>query len=189
MIGDAAGGFIVSWHDRRTPDFGNIYAERVDANGNILWDPAGEPLCVATGTQQRGRLVPISNSGAIVSWDDDRTGVSDVYANMVSGSGGVSDAPLAGVAAPLLSLASQNPARGVARFQLQLPSTRAVAMDVMDVAGRRVRSLAHQSFAAGAHSLTWDGTDDAGVAVGSGVYFVRLTAGEARESSRVVMLR
>jgi len=48
-----------------------------------------------------------------------------------------------------------------------------VRVQVYDVAGRRVRTLADRVFPAGEARLDWDGTDDAGRAVGRGVYFVR----------------
>src|SRR6185436_15988005 len=100
------------------------------------------------------------------------------YANLVSGGGGVTAAQLAGVDAPILALASANPTRGPARFQLQLPGATAVTTDVCDVAGRRLCSLASGTLGAGTHSIRWDGTANSGAPVPAGVYFVRVTAGE-----------
>jgi flagellar hook assembly protein FlgD len=63
-------------------------------------------------------------------------------------------------------------------------------MDVCDVTGRRVRSLASdRTFASGTHALMWDGANDLGAHVPDGVYFVRLIAGNASETSRVVVVR
>ena len=42
---------------------------------------------------------------------------------------------------------------------------------------------------AGSHDVQWDGRDGAGVTVGSGVYFYRLTAGSFTESRKMVMLK
>ena len=44
---------------------------------------------------------------------------------------------------------------------------------VLDVAGRRIRSISNETLAAGRHTVTWDGADDFGTKVGSGVYFLR----------------
>ncbi len=60
---------------------------------------------------------------------------------------------------------------------------------VYDTRGRRVRRLAEATLAAGRHALPWDGTDDAGRPVGSGVYFVRLRAGGLDEVRKVTRLR
>ena len=48
-----------------------------------------------------------------------------------------------------------------------------VQVSIYDVAGRRVRTLADRVFAAGEHTLQWDGSDDSGVKLARGVYFVR----------------
>ena len=60
-------------------------------------------------------------------------------------------------------------------------------VDVLDVAGRRVRTLASGPFSAGTHTLRWDGIDDAGHSVAAGVYFARVVAGAGED--RVKLLR
>lgn len=188
LMSDAAGGFIATWKDLRN-DSGDIFAQRVDASGNLMWAPSGAPLCVASGTQNLPVIVAGAN-GMIAAWQDARTGTLDIYANQVSTGGGVSDAPVVGAAGSLLSLLSENPTRGAARFRLSLPDARSVAVDVHDVSGRRVRSLAApRTLGAGTHTVAWDGDDDSGAHVPAGVYFVRLTAGLASEASRVVVVR
>ena len=49
-------------------------------------------------------------------------------------------------------------------------------------------TLARGAFAAGPHSVTWRGTDDAGKSVAPGLYFVRLDAGGGRATRRVIRL-
>ena len=62
-------------------------------------------------------------------------------------------------------------------------------VELFDLAGRRVRSVAQGAFAAGYHADTWDGHDERGIAVADGVYFLRAsTAGEATQL-KVVVLR
>jgi flagellar hook assembly protein FlgD len=60
---------------------------------------------------------------------------------------------------------------------------------VLDASGRRVRTLADGAGTAGAHSAAWDGHDDAGRAVPPGIYFAALNLGDARATSRLVVLR
>lgn len=64
-----------------------------------------------------------------------------------------------------------------------------VHLAVYDVSGRLVRGLVHGDVAAGRYAILWDGTDDAGRVVGSGVYFYRLEAGELRETRTMVMTK
>lgn len=61
-------------------------------------------------------------------------------------------------------------------------------LTVYDAMGRRVRTLFHGP-AVGRHSIDWDGRDDAGRAVGAGVYFAKLTAGGSSETMRMILLR
>jgi hypothetical protein len=63
--------------------------------------------------------------------------------------------------------------RGASTVRLGVAKTGRVQVNVFDVAGRKVRSLADRVFPAGEHILRWDGTDDTGSKVPRGVYFVR----------------
>ena len=60
---------------------------------------------------------------------------------------------------------------------------------VLDVLGRRVRLLREGQFACGVDVIRWDGKDDQGLEVSSGVYFVRLEAAEELKTKKVVLLR
>jgi hypothetical protein len=63
-------------------------------------------------------------------------------------------------------------------------------IDVIDVAGRRVRELVRGAAEPGVVSTKlWDGRTDGGSLAAPGVYFARLTAGGAAEAVRVQMLR
>lgn len=60
---------------------------------------------------------------------------------------------------------------------------------VYDVRGRRVRTLVEEPRGAGRHEVVWDGTDDRGARVASGVYHVQFRGAEALETKRVVLLK
>jgi hypothetical protein len=82
-----------------------------------------------------------------------------------------------------------NPTRAASSIHFVLPSARAVTIDVLDVTGRRVRSLsAGQAMTAGEHVLSWDGRDESGSRVRAGVYLVKLTAGREQGTRKVVRL-
>ena len=49
-VPDGAGGVIIAWWDNRTPDT-DVYAQRLDADGYMLWTPEGVPVCTYTGMQ------------------------------------------------------------------------------------------------------------------------------------------
>lgn len=82
-----------------------------------------------------------------------------------------------------------NPARGAARIDFETPARGAVALEIVDVGGRRVARRDAGMVERGPGSIAWDGRDDAGRPVAPGLYLVRLTIGDATATDRVLMLR
>jgi len=82
-----------------------------------------------------------------------------------------------------------NPVNPRAQVAFQLAEAGAVQVRIYDAAGSLVRTLLDGYREAGEAELTWDGRDEAGQEVGSGVYFVRLTAKRQQDSAKLVILR
>ncbi len=82
-----------------------------------------------------------------------------------------------------------NPCRGEARLGFDLPVAADVQLTIFDVAGRRVIELLEGRQAAGPQQLSWNGRDQAGRPVGSGVYLVRLQWNATVETRRLIRLR
>lgn len=80
-----------------------------------------------------------------------------------------------------------NPFNPKTDIRFALPSAGDVTLEVFDVEGRRVRVLAEGHHVAGEHTVTWDGRDDAGTSVSSGMYFYRL-AGDTETRTRKMLL-
>ena len=62
-------------------------------------------------------------------------------------------------------------------------------LHIFDVLRRRVRTLVDSPQPAGSHRRVWDGTDQGGRPVATGVYFYRLDTGSERVARRMVLLR
>jgi hypothetical protein len=77
----------------------------------------------------------------------------------------------------------------VVGLRLELPSRMAVRLAVYDLAGRRRTTLLDGEIPAGVTDITWDGRDQGGARVASGIYFVRLTFAGGGRLSKIVMLR
>jgi hypothetical protein len=91
---------------------------------------------------------------------------------------------------PALTLEFQsvwpNPFRASTRIAFDVPSQGHVTLEVFDVLGRRVRTLWNGSLPPGAHRVQWNG--DAENAV-SGVYFIRLSQGNASVTTKMILVR
>lgn len=82
-----------------------------------------------------------------------------------------------------------NPLRDASWIAYRLPRQTRASLDVLDSGGRIVRPLFHGDANAGFHELLWDGTGADGERLPSGVYWLRLTAGDVRASRTVLVLR
>ena len=83
---DGFGGAIIAWRDSRSsnPD---IYAQRVDGVGNILWQGDGEVVCDAINTQTDIVILADGYEGAFIAWEDGRWGSSHVFLQQVDTAG------------------------------------------------------------------------------------------------------
>ena len=64
-----------------------------------------------------------------------------------------------------------------------------VRLEILDLLGRTVRCLIESPIEPGFHTFPWDGRDDGGRAVASGLYIVRLRAGQQVRSEKVIRIR
>lgn len=90
MTSYGSGGAIVTWYDDRSVTTTEIYAQKINGGGGVLWDTVGVLLNSVTG----GSLYPqlISDAGgAIICWLDRRNGNTDynIYAQKVNASGAI----------------------------------------------------------------------------------------------------
>jgi hypothetical protein len=88
IVADGSGGAILAWEDRRAIEY-KVYAQRVNTSGRVEWATNGIPVCGAAGYQASPRVVTDGSGGAILDWQDSRSGGLDVYAQRVNGSGAV----------------------------------------------------------------------------------------------------
>lgn len=82
-----------------------------------------------------------------------------------------------------------NPFNPQTAIAFSLPERLNVKLEVFDMLGRSVATLAEGPMTAGSHTLIWNGRDRAGRTVSSGVYLYRLTAGSYAETKKMLFLK
>ena len=93
-------------------------------------------------------------------------------------------------AARLALRTGPNPSAGHdVTIRYTVDARRRTLLQIQDLTGRVVRTLARSTATAGAYSVVWDGRDDAGTEVESGVYFCRLSASGQTASAQIVVTR
>lgn len=166
----------------------------------LLSDPNGTPIGVRTLDQVDGVRVTLSGSGRP---DSTRTTAGAwEFAHLAAGDWGVRVA-VGGVTTDVTYLgirpkddlvvrdtlvlgrsgdlsASPNPFQFQTAIRFAVPADTRVRLQVVDLAGHLRRVLADRTFVAGAHILTWDGTNDAGKPLPYGNYAIVFLAGADR---------
>jgi flagellar hook assembly protein FlgD len=97
-----------------------------------------------------------------------------------------------GAGAPLgirLERNAPNPFNPSTTFRMTLPEAQQVRLVVFDIHGRQVRSLLDGVSEAGSQLVEWDGRDDAGRELASGVYVARFESAGLAESWKVVLAK
>jgi flagellar hook assembly protein FlgD len=82
-----------------------------------------------------------------------------------------------------------NPFNPTTTIGFSLPEATQVELDIYDVSGRRVRTLVDGRREAKRYAVEWDGRDDGGTRVASGIYFYRIVAGRHVETKKMVLLK
>ncbi len=80
-----------------------------------------------------------------------------------------------------------NPFNPSVTIELQVPRTAVVRVDIHDVSGRLVRAATLGELAAGQHRHEWDGRDNRGQRVASGIYLAKIRIGDALVTRKLVL--
>ena len=192
--------FVVAWEDKRDAiiyfdERTDVYGTRVTTDGSVL-DPSGVPLAADVVPEGRPALTSIGGE-VLMATSTFRTDPSlaayRIAIQRTAGEGvtAVPDvAPVTDATIRLLG-ARPNPTVAATTIRFALGSSSPVTIRVFDAGGRLVRTLVdHEPMTAAAmHEVPWEGRDDVGRAVGSGVYFYRVRTPHETVGGKIVKRR
>ncbi|MBI2417148.1 MAG: family 10 glycosylhydrolase [Ignavibacteriales bacterium] len=82
-----------------------------------------------------------------------------------------------------------NPFNASTRIRFSIPVNEIVKIDIYDVLGNYITTLAHKQMNAGTHELDWTGNDAFGLSVPSGMYFVKIQSGSFVQVRKMILLK
>ena len=182
VIPDAEGGALLGF-----TEFGVIKAQKVSASGTREFGDNG--ILIGQGGAARG--VTDGAGGMIMAWNR-AVGAQnvDIFAQRITASGSVPT----GVDTPARSASLfvrdiyPNPFAGATTLEIEMAAPSDVRVGVFDVAGRRVREMTLPA-SAGSQRVEFDGRDDSGKLLASGVYFCRIEARGESVTRKMVITR
>ena len=175
--------------DTGRSDAGAAYIFERDAAGN--WSEAAKIQASDKEFGENfGESVSISGNFILVGAPKDRNGflIENGAVYVFAG------APV-GIAGSTLPQAFEleqnypNPFNPSTTIGFTLPQSAAISLKIFDINGQLVKTLLNGTRAAGTHRVIWDGTDQFGAGVASGVYLYRLSAGSFTQIRKMMLIK
>ncbi|MFH1279668.1 MAG: T9SS type A sorting domain-containing protein [Candidatus Eisenbacteria bacterium] len=184
------GGFVLAFTtDPVGPDSGDVCLLKTDSLGTVVW----ERTFGRNGSDGGGALDVTGDSGYVVagvlatadaSWEG--------YLVKTDTQGVVTDVIMASspsIRGMFLAPVSPNPLNPTASVRFDLSEPQDVVLEVYDTSGRRIAELVRSRHGPGESVVLWDGRDQHGRAIPSGIYFARLQAGDFTATRKMVLVR
>jgi len=82
-----------------------------------------------------------------------------------------------------------NPFNPSTTIDFTLAQPGAVKIDIFNIKGQKVKTLIDDAFAKGSHSIVWNGTDNIGKPVSSGLYFYKMSTAEYTSTRKMLLMK
>ncbi|MCJ7497720.1 MAG: T9SS type A sorting domain-containing protein, partial [candidate division Zixibacteria bacterium] len=198
---DGSGKFVITWQDDRNGSI-DIYAQNYNANGTSLGKNYLVPNAFYALNASFAQLYPAvgaTNSDIYFTWQDNRRAKGwDIYAKVVDWNWtDVGDEQNAGLPNRFeLSQNHPNPFNPTTTIPFRVGSSwfmvhssTHTSLIIYNILGQKVRTLVDEEKLPGSYQVIWDGRDDSGKEVTSGIYFYQLKTENYTETKKMVLLR
>ena len=79
--------YVIAWIDFSADLDGDVYAQKIDGEGNLLWQEGGVPVCTLAGMQIALNMEPDNEGGVYIIWVDSRNPSKDLFGQRLSANG------------------------------------------------------------------------------------------------------
>lgn len=192
-VSNGIGGIIIS---RDWWDTDRHFAQNLDSFGNALWG-AADVLYSSRPNFERLFAVSDGKGGAIFIWSGftPNRGILYQRINKYGQLGGlttrITDSPSLSTADFLLCQNYPNPfnERTIIRYQLYQVTAHLTNLIIYDIRGKAVRTLVDEFQTRGNHKVVWNGKNNEGIDVASGIYFYQLKTNGFIQAKKLTLIR
>ena len=184
VTGDGTGGAVVVWQDSSAGNW-DVYSQRLDKNGNILWASNGVPVGIATGDQTSPKNISDGYGGSIYSFQDKRSGTNDIYVHRIFNNG-------ASVGVKDLNIVSEaecfpNPFEDKFELKFYLLKEEKISVRIYNSSGQLISEpVIDKNMAAGNNSIKINTEENQ---LAEGVYFLELKGGDFSKQIKLIKVK
>ena len=185
LICDPNGNTVACWFDARTNPQWDIYAQKFDGSGIILWEVEGKEVSIVNSYKSWKNIAITNNEDYIVTWGDERNADPDIYAQSLNALITSVDESLKDYPEGFtLNQNYPNPFNPSTKISWQVPVGSWQTLKVYDVLGNEVATLVNEYKPAGTYEVEWDASG-----LPSGVYFYQLKTEGFIETKKMLLLK
>ena len=187
---DSSDGFIIVWRDDRNGD-ADIYAQRFSHDGSFL--DSNFVVSSSTDRQQVSPDLKLFNGRIYNTWASNHAGGTgyDIWANVLDWNNptGIAEEMIKNVSNYQLFQNYPNPFNPSTTITYELPKSSHVRLTVYNILGERIRVLLDKRQSSGRHQVLWNGHDEQGRMVSSGIYIYKIDTGDFQQAQKMILFR
>jgi hypothetical protein len=187
LVSDGNNGAYITWEDHRNAGNSDIYAQRIASNAAINWAATGFAICTMGFDQLNPMIVSNGNLGAIVVWQDYRSGNNfDIYEVGFNTTGLVAIENSETTTPHEFALLQNypNPFNPSTKIEFSIPKSSFVKLTINNILGQEKYILVNEQLSSGSYSVNFNASN-----FPSGIYFYKLTAGNFTDSKKMILIK
>ncbi|MBN2571047.1 MAG: T9SS type A sorting domain-containing protein, partial [Ignavibacteriales bacterium] len=185
LVSDGNNGAYITWEDHRNAGNSDIYVQRIASDAALNWSANGFAICTAGNDQQKPMIVSNGDFGALVVWQDYRSGDNfDIYINFLDTAGTEVQNEKINPIEFSLSQNYPNPFNPTTTINYSLAENSVVKIKIFDLLGREIAFLVNEEKAAGTYSVKFDASN-----LTSGIYFYKLITANFSITKKMMLIK
>ncbi len=175
---------LLVWEDETENYTNNIKAQLINQSGEILWQEGGITICDSFHDQLEPKVEAIDTENFVLSWRDNRAGIygeneilcTSIYAQKIHIEPTYTPNEILNTITGKLNQNHPNPFNPTTTISFSVAQTSSfVNVEIYNIKGQKIRTLVNNKLDKGNHSIVWDGKNESGKIVSSGIFFYRLS--------------